>query len=394
MGEGIDMGESVTTFSFPTTIYFGPGAIGKLPLVLGELGIDKPLVVTDEGLKAAGIVDRALSPLKKEGGAFSLFSGVHANPTVKDAQAGAAAYEEQGCDGLMALGGGSPLDAAKAIAVLAANPGPLTRYDVASGGSRDIGGELPALIAVPTTAGTGSEVGRCAVISSSELGRKFMVCHPSLMPARAILDPELTAGLPALLTAATGMDALTHNIEALTVEQFHPMCDAIAVKGVEMVAQYLERAVKSPNDIEARGQMMMAATMGAVAFQKALGAAHSMAHALSAVCGMQHGLANAICLPAVMRFNRETSAAQYRLVARGFGIPVEEVTVADAAGFAINAVEDLIRRIGLPATLRQAGVEPGQLPALAQKASEDGCHATNPRPCSEEDFKRLFEEVF
>jgi alcohol dehydrogenase class IV len=232
------------------------------------------------------------------------------------------------------------------------------------------------------------------VISSAELGRKFMVCHPRLMPARAILDPELTAGLPPHLTAATGMDALTHNIEALTVEQYHPMCDAIALKGVELVARYLERAVNNPGDIEARGQMMMAATMGAVAFQKDLGAAHSMAHALSAVCDMQHGLANAVCLPAVMRYNREASAEAYRLVARGFGIPVEEVSAAEAASLAIEAVEDLLRRIGLPATLRQAGVAREQLPALARKALEDGCHATNPRACSEEDFMRLFEEVF
>jgi alcohol dehydrogenase class IV len=215
-----------------------------------------------------------------------------------------------------------------------------------------------------------------------------------MMPAIALLDPELTVGLPPMLTAATGMDAFVHCLESLTAPIFHPMCDAIAEKGIELVAQYLERAVKHPDDIEARGYMMIAAMMGAVAFQKDLGVAHSLSHALSAVCGLPHGLANAICMVPAMKFNRQVSAAHYARVARCFGIHTFGLSDLQAADKAIEAVADLNRRIGITQSLAELGVKEEQFPELVAKAFADPCHQTNPRPCTEADLLLLYQEVY
>jgi 4-hydroxybutyrate dehydrogenase len=388
------MFEKISRFSFPTHITFGPGARKLLPEHLHDLGIDKPLIVTDPGLRNTEVLTAIEDVLEESGVPFAVFSEVQANPYEADVVNAVKAYIAGSCDGVIGLGGGSPLDVAKVVGVLAVNDGPLSRYDVTTGGNLQIKGPLPSVITMPTTSGTGSEVGRCSVITSASQGRKFMVCNPLMMPGQAILDPELVVGLPPALTAYTGMDALTHNIEAFTVEDFHPMCDAIALKGVEFVAHYLERAVKNPGDIEARGHMMMAAMMGAVAFQKDLGAAHSMAHALSSVCGMQHGLANALCLIPVMRFNLETSASKYAEVARCFGINTFVMTEKEAAEKAIDAVEDLMGRIGIPTCLAEAGVKESDLPLLCEKAYEDSCHLTNPRPCTQEDLMRLYQQAY
>jgi alcohol dehydrogenase class IV len=215
-----------------------------------------------------------------------------------------------------------------------------------------------------------------------------------MMPKRAILDPELTVGLPPMLTAATGMDAFTHNIESFTSPIFHPMCDAIALKGIELVAQYLERAVKNPTDVEARGYMMIAAMMGAVAFQKDLGAVHSLAHPLSTECDIPHGLANAICLVPVMEFNKKVSAPQYAKVADCFGINTFGMSDLEAADKVIQAVADLNERIGIPKSLAKVGVKKEQLPLLAKKAFEDPCHQTNPRPCTEQGLLMLYEKAY
>ncbi|MBI5115073.1 iron-containing alcohol dehydrogenase [Candidatus Poribacteria bacterium] len=386
--------KDVVRFSFPTTIYFGPGALEQLPLCLEEVGVTKPLLVTDSGLPKTGAFNMVEAVLKQSRMRFALFSDVHPNPLIEDVERAAGAYRTNGCNGVIGLGGGSALDAAKVMPVAVTNKGSLTDYDVQTGGNTQIKGPLPAVIAIPTTAGTGSEVGRCSVITDPQANRKFLVCHPEMMPRRAILDPELTVGLPAHLTAATGMDAFTHNLEALTVDMFHPMCDAIALKGIEFTAQYLERAVKNPKDIEARGHMMIAAMMGAVAFQKDLGAAHSMAHPLSTLCGVHHGLANAICLVPVMKFNRDIVAAKYAEVARCFGTDISRLSKLEAADKAIEAVADLNRRIGIPGSLAQVGVTKDQLPVLAKKAFEDICHQANPRLCSEQDFLKLFKEAF
>ncbi len=388
------MFRNVTRFSFPTSVIYGPGVIEQLMTCLQEAGIEKPLLVTDPGLKATEVYNKVENLLKTSETPFAVFGEVHPNPFCEDVEEAAELYRQKGCDGVVGLGGGSALDTAKVLPVLITNEGPLTRYDVQSGGNAGIKGPLPPMIAIPTTAGTGSEVGRCSVITDPEKGRKIMVCHPLMMPALAILDPELTIGLPPELTAATGMDAFTHCVESLVAPIFHPMCDAIAEKGIELVARYLERAVKKPDDIEARGYMMLAAMMGAVAFQKDLGAAHSLSHALSAVCSMQHGLANAICLVPVMKFNRESAAEGYARVAHHFGINTFGMPDLVAADKAIEAVAALNSRIGIPGSLAEAGVRKEQFPELTEKAFADSCHQTNPRLCSKEDLLMLYEEAF
>ncbi len=388
------MATKITRFSFPTTIVFGPGAAKQLPECLKEVGISRPLLVTDAGLKEIDVFSTVQQVLTSASVPFGVFADVHPNPLIADVEKALQVYRAEDCDGVIGLGGGSPLDAAKVVPVLAANKGPLTRYDIMGGGNMRIKGPLPPMIAIPTTAGTGSEVGRCSVITNAAQGRKFFICHPEMMPARAILDPELTVGLPAVLTAGTGMDALTHNIEALVVDMFHPMCDAIALKGIELVARNLEKAVNNPTDIAARGNMMVAAMMGAVAFQKDLGAAHSLAHPLSTECNVQHGLANAICLVPVMRFNRKVAAAQYAKVAQCFGVNTSGMSDLEAADKAIEAVINLNDSIKIPSSLADAGVKKEQLEMLAKKAFDDPCHVSNPRPCTEQDLLKLYKEAF
>jgi len=375
-------------------VCFGPGAVKELPACLKEIGIHKPLLVTDSGLLKTDVVSTVKEVLQQSSVQFSLFCDVRPNPRVEDVENALLAYRINNCDGVIGLGGGSPIDAAKAVPVLAVNKGPLTLYDIQTGGNAKINGPLPPMIAIPTTAGTGSEVGRCSVITSATKARKFLVCHPLMMPKWAILDPELTVGLPALLTAATGMDALTHNIEALAVDMFHPMCDAIALKAIELIAQNLEKAVKNPTDIAARGNMMIAAMMGAVAFQKDLGAAHSLAHPLSTDCNIPHGLANAICLAPVMRFNRKVAAAKYAKVAHAFGINTSGMSQLQAADQAIQAVVDLNSRIGIPKSLAEVGVKGQQLQTLAQKAFKDPCHCSNPRKCTLQDLLELYKQAY
>ena len=293
------------------------------------------------------------------------------------------------CDGVVGLGGGSALDAARALRLKVAFP------DVAL---MDMPfnelGQLVPMCAIPTTAGTGSEVGRSSVITIQKMGRKAIFGAQPLMAEMAILDPELTVGLPANLTASTGMDAMTHAIEALVCPVFHPMCDAIALEAIRMVWVYLPRAYSNGADIEARGMMQVAAAMGAVAFQKDLGATHSLSHPLSSEFGIQHGLANAICLAAVMKYNKEVSAALYARVAQCFGINTFEMSDIEAADKAIEAIQDLNKRIGIPKSLREVGIKEEQLEMLAKKAFEDQCHKSNPRRCTEQDLLILYKKAF
>jgi alcohol dehydrogenase class IV len=253
-------------------------------------------------------------------------------------------------------------------------------------------GPYDPILAIPTTAGTGSEVGRSSVITSHRLGRKIFIFSPWLMPKLAILDPELTVGLPPALTAATGMDAFTHCLESWTCPVFHPLCDAIAIHGLELIVRYLERATRDGRDLEARGYMQVAAAMGAIAFQKDLGAAHSLAHPLSTEFGLNHGLANALCLPAVMRFNLEAATPQYARLAAIFGAPVNARTPAQAAERAVMEVEAFLDRLGIRRGLRHHGVPRDRLAALAAEAFDDPCHGTNIRPCTQADLLRMYEE--
>ena len=386
--------KGISRFSFPTNIVFGPGAIKELPGIFKELHIERPFVVTDPGFSRTDSFKSILAVFNTENIKYSIYTDVNPNPHDTDVEKGVKEYKKDGCDGVVAVGGGSPMDAAKAIAVLAGQGGIVADYDAQKSDGKPITGPLPPIVTVPTTSGTGSEVGKCSVITSTKLGRKIFMCSPHMLAKQAVLDPELVVTLPAHLTAFTGMDALTHNIESLTAPIFHPMCDAIAVKGIEIGVEYLEKAVNNPTDIQARGYMMICAMMGAVAFQKDLGTAHSMSHALSAVCGLQHGLANAICLPVVMNYNKEVSKKEYSLVARAFGIDIFGMDELKAAERAIREISALNKRIGIPKALKDAGVKKEQLAEVADKAFLDPCHLTNSRSSTRDDLYNLLQEAF
>ncbi|MDH5676961.1 MAG: iron-containing alcohol dehydrogenase, partial [Myxococcales bacterium] len=289
------------TWNFPTRILSGHGSLGSVPSEASALGGSRALVVSDPGVHAAGLTERALEVLKEAGLEAEIFAEVAGNPTDEHVEAAITAYRDAGADLVIALGGGSAIDVGKLVRIGGSHQGPLASYADEAGGSARIG-PLPPMIAIPTTAGTGSEVGRSAVATLRATNRKTIFFAPHLIPSVAILDPELTVSMPAKLTAATGFDALTHNLEALSTKMHHPMAQAIAREGLGLVARYLERAVADGSDLEARGGMLEAATLGAVAFQKGLGACHSLAHPLSTETGMHHGLANALCLPAVIDY--------------------------------------------------------------------------------------------
>ncbi len=382
----------ITQFSFPTPVTFGPGAIERLPDRLEEVGIRRPLIVTDPGLSATPILDRVTGVLEKAGIPYGLFMDVHGNPLEEDVEGAGQRYRADDCDGLIGLGGGSAMDVAKAVAVRVTHEGPLSDYEAQAGGVDRITNPVPHNIAIPTTAGTGSEVGRSGVITIPSLGRKVMIFHPSLLPIRVIADPELTVTLPPFLTAATGMDAFTHCLESLTAPIYHPICDAIALGGLELVIRNLERATREGHDLEARGDMMVAAMMGAIAFQKDLGAAHSLAHPLSTEYGVHHGHANAVVLPSVMRFNLELAAPHYARLAALFGVDIHSMGEDEAAAEAIVQVESLNHRLGLKTKLRECNVPESGLETLAVKAFADACHKTNIRPCTQDDLLAMYRE--
>jgi 4-hydroxybutyrate dehydrogenase len=391
------MFDQVTTFSFPTPMVFGRGAVRRLPACLNETGVRKPLVVTDPGLRASPAFHAVVSVLKEAGISHEVFDRVHGNPIEEDVLEAVEMYRSAGCDGVVGLGGGSAIDVAKAVVVMARHSGALAELEAQAGGMDRMTGPYDPIIAVPTTAGTGSEVGRSSVITSHKLGRKFIIFSPWLMPKRAILDPELTVSLPPFLTAATGMDAFTHCLESLTCPVFHPLCDAIAIHGLELIIRYLERATRDGKDIEARGNMQVAAAMGAIAFQKDLGATHSLAHPLSTGFGLHHGLANALCLPAVMRFNLEAAAPHYARLGRIFADATtsgadRQATEKDAARRSIGEVEGMIQRLGITPGLRNHGIPRESLESLSVSAFDDSCHKTNILPCTQGDLLRLYEE--
>jgi alcohol dehydrogenase class IV len=369
----------LATFSYPTRVHFGAGALSRLTEAAG--GSRRPLIVTDAGIASSGIAEKVKAALGER--AVAIFTGVEPNPTEANVHAGVAAYQAHDADLIVAVGGGSPLDAGKAIRLAITHKRPLVDYDDLTGGDRFITADLPPMIAIPTTSGTGSEVSRSAVVTLEANDRKTVLFSPYLMPTVAVCDPELTLGLPPRLTAATGMDALSHNLEAYLAKGYHPMADAIALAGLRLIANHLERAVKDGSDLEARSQMMMASLMGATAFQKGLGATHSLAHPLSSVAGVHHGTANAILMPAVIRFNEAAVPERCQAVAEALG----------AKGSAAEAIERLNVAIGMPSRLSEVGVTATMLPTLVAKAMVDGCHQSNPRSLSEGDFGDLYRQV-
>ncbi|HET8541540.1 MAG TPA: iron-containing alcohol dehydrogenase [Anaeromyxobacter sp.] len=379
---------SLAVMAWPTRVLLGAGALARLGEEVRALGVLRPLVVTDRGVVATGIAGRVEAALRDAGLRPARHDGVRANPTDRDAAEGLAAYRAGECDGIVAVGGGSAIDGAKLVAVLVNHPPPLSRYDDAAGGDRFVTGEVPPLVAVPTTAGTGSEVGRSAVATLPDTGRKTVIFSPRLMPRVAICDPALTLGLPPALTAWTGMDALTHAVEAYVATGFHPLADAVAFDAIRRVARALPVAVRDGADLAARTDMMVAAMEGAMAFQKGLGASHALAHALTPLCGVHHGLANAIVLAPVCAFNAPAAAPRLARVAVALGEP-DGPDDAALARRAADRVAALAREVGIPRGLRDAGVREEDLPAVAAKALEDASHRTNPRPCAEADLLAL-----
>src|SRR6266850_893155 len=382
---------NLTTFSFPTRTLFGIGGLRELPFNLAKLNIRRPLLVTDPGLVNTDAFRSVAATLgaNSEGKSWFLYSGVHPNPVENDVRETAAACQRNNCDGIVGLGGGSALDVAKAARLLVKRPQlDWTKfYD-----DSDWSGLAP-FIAIPTTAGTGSEVGRSSVITLDGTKRKAVIFHPELMAKLVILDPELTLGLPPKITAATGADALTHCIESYTCPAFHPMCDGIALEGVRLIVEALPRAYRNGQDLEARGTMLMAAAMGAVAFQKDLGVVHSLAHPLSTLCGMHHGLANALCLVAGMKFCAARKPGLYRRVGIACGLEVMKCSDADADHRTIVFIADFLAGLGLNTKLREHGVKPEQLDALVSQAIEDPCHKTNAVSVTRENFRELYQEV-
>ena len=381
----------MNTFSFPTTTLFGAGALAELPARCQQLGIKKPLVVTDAGLVSTDAFSKLSETLgrSKQGKEWFLYSGVHPNPVESDVREAAVSFQQNNCDGVIAIGGGSPLDVGKAARLLVKRP----KLDFAKFYDEKDWSGLAPFIAIPTTAGTGSEVGRSSVITLDSTHRKAVLFHPELMAKLAILDPELTIGLPPKLTAATGADALTHCIESFTCPVFHPMCDGIALEGIHLIVEALPRAFRNGKDVEARGKMLLAAAMGALAFQKDLGVVHSMAHPLSTLCGLHHGLANALCLIAGMKFCAARKPGLYRRIGTACGLEVIKASDTEADRQTIRYISTLLTTLGLNTKLREHGVKPEQLNALVAQAVEDPCHKTNAVPVSEEDFRKLYEEV-
>jgi|TARA_B100001250_G_scaffold410230_1_gene436237 alcohol dehydrogenase class IV len=377
-----------TSFSFPTNVVVGPGVIGRINETLVSIGVHRPMVVTDAGLLATDAFKKltaALLPgeLNRD---WYLYSDVQPNPTEANTRGAAELAIDKGCDGIIGFGGGSALDAAKVCRVLVKKPQlNLIDYDWEA----DWSGILP-FIAVPTTAGTGSEVGRSGVVTPEGAKSKGMYFHPELLAKCVFLDAELTTGLPPGLTAATGLDALTHCIESFTSPVFQPLCDGIALEGISLIVRALPIAITDGSNTDARSHMLVAAAMGGVAFQKDLGATHSLAHPLSAICGVHHGTANAICLPYVMRFNSRKSPGVYRRIGIACGLDVVSSSDADADEQTIHFIEDFIKQCGMPLSLEDVGVEEQHIEPLADQAWLDPCHQTNPVPVTREDLKELF----
>ena len=376
----------LSIWSYPTRVLFGAGAAAETGNEVKRLGATRALIVTDKGVVGAGLVAPVEQALASAGIAMALFADVDSNPVEKNVHDGVLAYRDAKADIIVAVGGGSPLDVGKLIR-LKARPGvherPLVEYDDATGGDAYITADMPAMLALPTTAGTGSEVGRSGVVTLEANRRKTVIFSPYFMANAALLDPELTTTMPPRATAATGFDALTHCLEAYVSIGDHPMADAIALGGLRLVAEHLQRAVTAPTDIAARGGMMKAAMMGAVAFQKGLGACHSLAHPLSNLYGLHHGLANALCLPAVIDYNAPIAETKLADVARALG------GEPSSRGLGVR-LRELRRSIGLPESLGAAGVKVEQLDPLADGAIADACHRCNPRPCTRADLLELY----
>jgi alcohol dehydrogenase class IV len=376
----------IRQFNFPTVIRFGAGAVKELPDHLLTVGMKKPLLVTDPMVAQLDFFAGIVASLRAKGLSVEVFSDIHKNPVESDVLKGGDVFAGTDRDSIVGIGGGAAMDVARAIALRIHHRRDLFDYDDLIGGDVYVTEEVPYFITVPTTSGTGSEVGRSAIISEDDTHRKRILFSPKLLAKIVFADPLLTMELPPFVTAATGMDALTHNLEAYIAKMWHPMAEGIALQGVELINGAITRAVLKP-DLESRSKMMIASLMGAVAFQKGLGVVHSLAHPMSSLLDTHHGLANAVNLPYGMRFNIAGFEDKFRRIARAMELPGENGEAVVQRLFALN------EELRLPVRLRDAGVKPEHIEPLADLAIADFAHPNNPKPVSREDFKNLYLEA-
>jgi alcohol dehydrogenase class IV len=373
----------IVQYNFPTIIRFGPGASKELGAYLKKNGLARPLIATDPTVSKLDFLKEIVNNLKKEHISVEIFSDIHKNPVKSDVYKGTEIYDETKRDSVIGIGGGAALDVARAITLRVNHREDLFKYDDLKGGDVFVTNDTPHFITIPTTAGTGSEVGRSAIISDDETHQKKILFSPKLLARIVFADPMLTMELPPFITAATGMDALTHNMEAYLVNMFHPMCDGIALEAISLIHHSLEKAVNQP-DLESRSKMLIASLMGAVAFQKGLGVVHSLAHPLSSLLDTHHGLANAINIPYGMEFNIEGFESKFRQIARALNLREESGEAVVEYLFTLND------KINIPRKLSAIGVRPEHVESLSDLAIADFAHPNNPKPVSREDFKKLY----
>jgi hypothetical protein len=372
-------------WNYPTNVKVGAGRVGELAELCKSMGMQAPLLITDPGLAALPMLQNVVANVNSAGLRCGLFSGIKANPTGENVDDGTAYYREHDHDGVIAFGGGSALDAAKAVALMVGQDRPVWDFeDVGENWLRvNVDGMAP-VVAVPTTAGTGSEVGRASVITDTSNHIKKIIFHPNMLPAQVILDPELTVGLPAPITAATGMDALSHNLEALCSPFYHPMAEGIAIEGIRLVQEYLPRAVADGSDIEARTQMLVCSSMGATAFQKGLGGMHALAHPLGALYDAHHGTLNAILMPYVLKANFSEIGKRINRLTQYMGLA--EIGFEGFMGWVLGLRE----QVGIPHTLAEINIGDEQAEIIGNMAVEDPSAGGNPISFSAEQYRQIF----
>ena len=374
---------TIVQFNFPTVIRFGANAVKELPAYLKQHHLRSPLIVTDPVIAGLPFFRELLADVARSGLSAEVFSDIHKNPVKSDVYKGTEAYDATGRDCIVGVGGGAALDVARAIVLRVNHREDLFMYDDLIGGDVYVTNDVPHFVTIPTTAGTGSEVGRSAIIADDETHQKKILFSPKLLAKTVFADPLLTMELPAFVTAATGMDALTHNMEAFLAKNYHPMCDGIALEGMRLIAGSLENAVKHP-DLKSRSEMLLASMMGAVAFQKGLGVVHSLAHPMSSLLDTHHGLANAVNIPYGMRFNIAGCEDKFARIAATLGLKAPD------GESVVQYLFDLNSRIGIPHRLRDVQVREEHLDTLADLAFADFAHPNNPKPVSRNDFRALY----
>jgi alcohol dehydrogenase class IV len=383
--------QQIFSYHAPTKMTFGPGAIQELVAELKRLNVGKPLIVTDKGIKGAGILDKVTTVLNGNRIPFSVFDGVEENPSTDVVVKGAGIYREEKCNGFIAIGGGSPTDSSKAIGIVITNPGDITQYE----GAGKVGKPIPPVIAIPTTYGTGSETTYVSVITDKKRTFKFVISSPHIFCAAAILDPNLVVTLPRKIGASTGMDALTHSIETHVSLISQQMSSALALHAIKMIGENLRQAVANDYNLAATENMMIASAIAGMAFTNSrLGTVHAMAHPLSAHFGIHHGMSCGLLLPHVMEFNLGACPEKFGEIARAMGEITNGLSTMDAAYRAVEAVRKLMRDVDMPFTLRELGVREEKIPQLVEDSMLSGAIPINPRKTTKEDVERLFRKAF